>query len=327
MAFEEKYSRIAEILQAESKIALFSHAHPDGDSIGSQLGIYNFLKSMGKKDVIILNQDKVPYRFEYLAGSESISDKTEEDLSEYIALCLDASDLKRFGDSIEEMILQCKEIINIDHHVSNAEYGVINIVDPKASSTCEMVHTLIKAFPENEKYFNIATAEAIYNGIATDTGRFAYTNTNGSVMRLAADLLDFGVDPQKMSNNVFANDPYEYYVLLSRAIEKMQVFFDGKFAVMCVDESMYENIPRDTTTENFVNYARSIKGVEIAVFLKQDETGMIRGNMRSKGNVIVNKIAEKFGGGGHPFAAGFRLEGNVENIINELKEEIEKVLV
>jgi len=327
MAFEEKYKEIADILAKESNIAIFSHAHPDGDSVGSQLGIYNFLKNMGKSNLLIINQDKVPYRFEYLKGSEVILDKTDEDLSDYVALCLDASDLKRFGQSIEVFINQCKMIINIDHHVSNAEYGKINIVDPAASSTCEMMHTLMNAFSDRDKYFDIAVAEAIYNGIATDTGRFAYTNTNGDVMRLAAELLDFGVDPQKISNNVFANDPYEYYLLLGRAMERMQLLFDGKFAIIYVDESMYEDIPRDTTTENFVNYARSIRGVEIAVFLKEDELGIVRGNMRSKGNIVVNKIAEKFGGGGHPFAAGFRLEGNMENIINELKNEIEKVLV
>lgn len=308
------------ILQSK-RIYIASHVQPDGDNIGSMLALGLALKKTNK-DVYMVKTDPVPTDFMFLPGSEDI-----KEINNYsnidLFITLDSSDIERLGDN-KKLVDMADFVINIDHHISNTNYGDINIVDSNSGSTAELVFKMIKTLNiEIDK--NIGTC--IYTGISTDTGSFMYENTRAETHLIAAELLDIGVDKKSINVNVYQNKSLEKTKLFIKALENLETYFENKVAIVQVTNNMLlDTGAKMEETEGIVSFIRDIKPVEVAIMLKEFEENEIKVSMRSKTYVNVSEICSKFNGGGHMRAAGCTIYNSLTLAKEALIKELEKVL-
>ncbi|MFH1395434.1 MAG: bifunctional oligoribonuclease/PAP phosphatase NrnA [Candidatus Omnitrophota bacterium] len=312
-----------EALRNNDNFLITAHVNPEGDSIGSQIAVYYLLKSL-KKKALIVNHDRVPDNLKFLAGAEVILNDIPEDFIPETIVVLDCPVKERAG-SVSKNILDCGTIINIDHHVSNEFFGDVNWVESSVSSVGEMVFYLFK---EMQISFNKEVIEAIYTAIVTDTGMFNYNNTSNETHKVAGELIAAGVNPKEMHGKIFENKSISDIRLLGRALADIRLEAGGRIAFMTLTQKMYEEEGvEEISTDEFINFPRSLKGVEIAVFLKENSVPeKINVSFRSKGKVDVNMLASKFGGGGHAQASGCILNYVLEEARKRILEESIKAL-
>lgn len=302
---------VIKVLKAGKKFAVVIHINPDGDAIGSQLAFVLALKKMGKEAIAYM-QKPIPDNYRFLPGSESI--KVVDSLPESFdtLICLDIPELDRLG-KFEESVKGFKRIINIDHHICNAKYGIVNISEISASATAELVYHIIKML---DIEMDAKMAVCLYSGIVTDTGSFQYRNTTAEAHRVVANLIENGVRAEEVTEEIYEAKTLSQVKLLGLALETMSFSSDGQISWLWITKKMKDLIggqPNDT--EGFVNYARSVKDVKVAVFFEELDGLNIKISLRSKiSRVDVNKIAHKFGGGGHPAAAGAVVSGTPEKV-------------
>ncbi len=307
------------IIKKSRKIAVVTHINPDGDAIGSALAVVISLQKMGKEATGFI-QDVVPENYAFLpkSGTLRIVDSIP---GEYDALIsLDVPELDRLG-KFEKDVSKFKSIINIDHHICNANYGSVNVSITSAAATAELVYELIKRL-QIEIDYDIALC--VYTGIVTDTGSFQYRNTTSETHKIVAELMEKGIKPENVTEEVYEAKSLSKVKLLGLALETMSFSADGQIGWLWVTRKMKDEIgstPEDT--EGFVDYARSVKGVKVAIFFEELDGNKVKISLRSKiQHVDVNKIAHKFGGGGHPSAAGAVVSGTP----NEVEEMLLKVI-
>ena len=307
--------KTAEVLRGAQRIVLTAHVNPDGDAIGSSLGLMHILREMGK-EVSVFIDDDIPSNFSILPGIEDIK-KPEENMQEVSADLLVVLDtaLDRIG-KVQEFVKA--PVLNIDHHITNKEDKVRVYVDAKRAATCEIVYELAK---ELEVPFTNESAVCIYTGIATDCGFFRYSNTTPFTMRAAAELMEWEVKPNYVSEAMELKS-YEVVQGMSKALSTMQVFHDGKAAGLFLDEEFSASIE---STEGFIDMIRVIDGVDVAVLLKCKDKDVCRVSMRSK-HTDVSSIAMSFGGGGHVRAAGCTLEMPFSQAQSTIIDAIDKAL-
>ena len=307
--------KTAEVLRGAQKIVLTAHVNPDGDAIGSSLGLMHILREMGKEVSVIIDDD-IPSIFSILPGVENIQ-KTHENMQEVPADLLVVLDtaLDRIG-KVQEFVKA--PVLNIDHHITNKEDKVRVYVDPKRAATCEIVYELAK---ELEIPFTRNSALCIYTGIATDSGFFRYSNTTPFTMRAAAELMEYEVMPNYVSEAMELKS-YEVVQGMAKALSTMNVFHDGKAAGLFLDDELSASIE---STEGFIDMIRVIEGVDVAVLLKCKAENVCRVSMRSK-RTDVSSIAMSFGGGGHIKAAGCTLEMPFEQAKKTIIEAIDQAL-
>jgi phosphoesterase RecJ-like protein len=295
------------IRQAES-VLIVTHVSPDGDALGSSLALARALVAMGKR-VSLLNKDPVPRIYRFLPGWQDVSaqlpdaaEGTEPDA----LILLDCGELERTGFGT----LPGRVKLVVDHHLTERSYGDIRWVRPEMSSTGEMVYSLIRALGAE---IDTETALCLYTAIFTDTGGFRYSSSTPSSFRAAADLVELGVKPWSVTENVYESISPARMKLMGMAINGMR--FHGDVAVIVVTRDMYsETGTTDEDTENFANLARSVQGVEVAVFIRQTGPESFKVSMRSKGRVNVAAIAETIRGGGHHNAAGGKMDGTLAEV-------------
>jgi phosphoesterase RecJ-like protein len=308
---------IGRLIKEEDNFAIASHTSPDGDSMGSMLGLYNTLKSIGKK-VDLFIDDVLPDKYSFLPGFENI--KTPENPGQYSCFfVLDCGDEERLGKA-SNIIANSRKVINIDHHISNKLFGHLNIVDSNASSTGEMIYQILKI-----NGFDISkdTAVCLYTSMLTDTGGFRYSNTTSITFSIAGDLINTGIDFTEINSIIFDRKSVSQVKLMSKVTNTLEMNVDGKVSVINVTRDMLKDCgAKDEDAEEMVNIAREIDGVEVAVFIKEKEEGKYKVSLRSKHFVDVRKVAETFGGGGHIRAAGCTIEGSFNDVKNKLIDEI-----
>lgn len=292
------------------KVAIMGHSRPDGDCIGSQVALCRILRSHGA-DAECVNADAVPRRLAFLVDDTPFLGPQEMGNGDFFAISVDCADHARVGETLRARF-PCMEI-NIDHHISNTLYGRHNIVDSGSSATAEL---LAGMFFDNKWAIDRVTAQALYVGIATDTGQFRFPSTTRRTFSLAGFLLDCGADPAAASFELYERESIGKMRLLQRFLSSLKTECDGRACVGFISRHAFEETgssPEDT--EGLVDYARSIDGVEIAALL-EERNGGVKVNLRCKDAIYrVDKIAlEIGGGGGHPCAAGF----NVSESLNEL---------
>jgi phosphoesterase RecJ-like protein len=281
---------------------------------------------MGKK-AIILNQDRPAPCYNFLPGIGRIA-RFKAQLKKMTYDCfvaLDCSDLKRTG-GVWRMSPGAKTILNIDHHVSNQMFGDVNWVEPKASSCCEMVYGIFKKMRLG---LDKDTAMCIYAGILTDTGSFRYSNTNALTHKIAAHLIAYGLDPRRIYKNIYEDIPFPDANLISSVLPDISRSADGKIIWFQVKRSMYRGKKLSIDlTEHLLNFARSIKDVEVCVLFRENISarGEIRVNLRSQGRVDVNKIAALFGGGGHPTASGCTISGRIDAVAKKVLAAVRRAI-
>lgn len=305
-----------ELIKESSNIAILSHIMPDGDNIGSCLALYNALVKLGK-NVVVVQDDDVPEIYRFLKNSDRIV-KPECNYDLDLVITLDCGDTGRFGKSAK--YLENNKIINIDHHISNTNFGLYNIIDTNASATAELVYELINKL---EITLDRDICECIYTGIVTDTGQFQYSNTTSATHRIVAELINNGVEPAKVYKDIYQNNSISKTKLIGEALNSIELYYNNKIASITLRKELFEQLgAKDEDSDGIINYARDIKGVEVALLFREIEDGKIKISFRSKDFINVNKIAQKFGGGGHKKAAGATAIGDIRNIKDQVIEAV-----
>jgi len=311
---------IAAALKGCTTVLISTHKNPDGDALGSQLGLMLALEKMGKT-VLAHNLDPVPEIYRFLPQNDRI--KIGKPVQgRYDAFIVLDSDPPRTG--LLDETYPAAVLINIDHHITNPRAWPLTWLDTAASATGEMIFTLIQ---ELGVKIDRDIALCLYAAVFTDTGSFRYSNTTPESMKIAAILLEAGADPWLVTENVYESFSYHRLKLLGAVIANMERSEDGRIAWVVVTDELYRRT--NTTaedTDNFVNFVRSVKGVEVAVLFRQTGSAQYKISMRSKGRVDLSGLAQSFGGGGHKNAAGGVLDGTLEEVTKLVIREVEKAI-
>lgn len=316
--------RIIEAIKKNKVFLVTAHVNLEGDSLGSQLAMKSLLESMGKKACIV-DDDKVPEHYKFLPMASEVSSNLKKCHDFDAAIVLDCPNLKRIG-KVKDLIGKDKPIINIDHHVSNEKFGTINWVDPRASSAAEMVYRLFKVTGTPLKK---ETALCLYIAILTDTGSFNYDNTSSLTHEIAGELLGYGLNPARVSQDVYERRTLAEIKLLSLALATVRTNRSKEIAYMEITRQMLRKTGCDAErSEGFINFARSIDKAKVAVIFKENpkDKRRIDVSFRSKGDVDVNFIASHFGGGGHTKASGCSIKGTLKAAEKKVLAKVEETL-
>lgn len=310
-----------EVRDAEA-IGISGHIRPDGDCIGSVMGLYLYLKKVCPKAQIEVFLEKPAEIFECISKVEEIRTDFQKKTDVFdVFIVLDAAK-DRIG-AAEAYFDAAHKKINIDHHISNSGCGDVNYIVPQASSASELVYDVI----QDKSAIDAEIAKALYIGIIHDTGVFQYSNTAPSTLKAAAELISYGFDFPKLIDETFYEKSYVQNQILGRALLESILFMDGQCVVSMIDRktmNFYQVQPQDL--EGIVSQLRSTKGVECAIFMYELKTLEYKVSLRSNGKVDVAKVAAFFGGGGHVRAAGVTMQGTFYDIVNNLSAQIEAQL-
>lgn len=311
--------KILEELKGKNRIAVSGHVRPDGDCVGSCMGLSLFLKKAMPEAQVDVFLEKPADIFSCIKNVEQIRQDSDADLPYDAFIAVDCND-ERLGD-FQDLFRAAGLTINIDHHISNQNgCAMVNYVKPDASSASELVYELI-----DPELMDAEIAKALYIGMAHDTGVFQYSNTAPSTLRAAAELIGYGFDFTKIIDETFYEKTYVQNRLLGAALTESRLLLDGRCIVsFMTKETMerYHGTSRDM--DGIVSQLRYTRGADCAVFLYELKEQEFKVSMRSNGKVDVAKVASNFGGGGHVRAAGCSLQGTPESCLEKLLPYIEK---
>lgn len=308
-----------DLVKKSNNIFIASHINPDGDNMGSSLALALALKKINK-NIVVLKSDIIPTDFTFLPGIDLIK-KYDDKLGDVdLFIALDCGDKDRLGEN-KSLIESAKKVINIDHHISNTNFGDINVVNPKAAATGELVYHFIKQMNiELDK--DISTN--IYTAINTDTGSFKYESVSSDTHRIVADLLDIGIDKTDININLYENMSFTRMKLFIKSLTTLETFNDGKIAVIEVTQDMLKETGASLEdSEGIISFIRKLSTVEAACILKELKKEDIKISLRTKRYLDASSICNKFNGGGHKRAAGCTIYKNIE----EAKELIVKSII
>ena len=305
-------------LEQVKTVAIGGHVRPDGDCVGSCMGVYQYIKTWYPEIEVDVYLEDIPESFKrFIAVSDQIKGEVAE-VKEYdLFITLDCADVARLGFS-SVLFENAKRTICVDHHVSNDAFADENHIVPDASSTSELIYHLL---PYEKITKEIA--ECLYLGIVHDTGVFQYSCTSPETMEAAANLMRKGIRANEIIDKTFYEKTYAQNQILGRALLESILFMDGKCIFTCLTKKImdFHGVkPKDL--EGIVSQLRVTEGVEVAIFLYQTDEQEFKVSLRASGDVDVSKVAQKFGGGGHKKAAGVTMKGTMHEIINNLSEQI-----
>lgn len=304
-------SQVVEVIESKRRFAITSHVRPDGDSLGSSLGLYWLLRALDK-DVDVIMRDPVPHSYQQLPGANLVRVTQTVDQPYQAVFVIECSDITRPG----LLDLEKQFVVNIDHHSTTALFGTVNWIDSTASAVGEMIYNLCKATGVR---VTKEIAECVYTALITDTGSFHYSNTTERTFKVASELVRTGVKPAKTAQAVFASYPWSRIQLLGEVLSTAKRDETGRVACMRQSLEMQERSgASDEDTDGFVNYPLTVGEVDAVALLKECQLGVYRASLRSKGDVNVARVAERFGGGGHRNAAGCTLTGPWEEVEKEI---------
>lgn len=313
-----KLEKITDYLNGVKSIGMAGHINPDGDCVGSCMGLYTYLRHQFKDIEVDLYMEPISDKFKFLKYTDEIKNEYQGDKVYDLFISLDSSDVDRLGN-FRTYFDSAKRTMCIDHHISNTAFAGDNVVYTKASSASEVVYGLLD---EDKVDYDVACA--LYLGIVHDSGVFKYSNTSAQTMCIAGKLMEKGIPFTQIIDNTFYTKTYVQNQILGRALLESVMFYDGKciFSVVKKDEFEFYNIT-NKDLDGIVEQLRITKGVECAIFLYEIEKLEYKVSLRSNEIVDVSAIATHFGGGGHVRAAGFNMKGNVYDVINNISEQIE----
>ncbi len=310
--------KILEETSGVKSIGITGHIRPDGDCVGSCMGMYMYLKKTmpSDTDIDVILQEP-PAIFNCISNIDVI--KTDPGDKKYDLFIVIDTSIDRIGEAEKAFRTACRTI-NIDHHISNQGGGDVNYIYPEASSASELVYDLM-----DKKYVDKDIALAIYIGIIHDTGVMQYSNTSPRTLRTVAELIEHGFDFPKLIDETFYERTYVQNQILGRALAESIVFMDGKCIVSAVTKKMM-NFYGITTKDldGIVNQLRYTKGVEVAIFMYELDVLRWKVSLRSCGAIDVAEVGEYFGGGGHVRAAGCNMSGSFHDVVNNISARIEQ---
>ncbi|OYX84178.1 MAG: DHH family phosphoesterase [Flavobacteriales bacterium 32-34-25] len=314
---------IQSLLATPKKIAIIPHRNPDGDAMGSTLGLYHFL-TKNNHEATVISPNEFPDFLAWLPGSETVQifEKDKENCTAIleeadIVFTLDFNAFHRVGEMEKVLEVLQTTYIMIDHHQKPDDYATYMYSNTSIGSTCEMVYNFI-SFLDQKNQIDKTIGTCIYTGILTDSGSFKFPNTTGNTHRIVAELIDLGVENTKIPNLLFDNSSYNRLQLLGRALQNLKTFPENKtsYTTLTQEELNSFNYVKGDT-EGIVNYGLSIKGIQFtAIFIENKDEKIIKISFRSQGDFDVNEFArEHFNGGGHRNAAGGKSEVSMEETI------------
>ncbi|WP_187117409.1 DHH family phosphoesterase [Clostridium amazonitimonense] len=308
-------NRVIENILHFNSIAITYHQSPDGDALGSALGLMLGLRKLGK-DAYIISRDRVPDIYRFLPSTIEVrEDLASPKENTKCLIIVDCGNVERISGNID--ISDSRTIINLDHHLSNNEYGDINYVDTSASATGEIIYSLLKGL---NVPIDASIAECLYTAIITDTGSFKYPGTTSNTHSIAGDLINTGINFPLIHRRIFENKPLQKLKLYGQLLDKIELFLNDRLAILAINKEQGETLGDNA---EIISLQMQIDTIEVGAFLKQVDEG-VKVSLRSKEKVDVRKIAESFGGGGHERAAGFLLKDI--NYIEKAKETIISIL-
>ncbi len=312
-------AEIAQQIKTAQRFLVCAHASPDGDAIGSTLGLMLGLEKLGK-DVVAYNADGVPDTFRFLPGADRLITDLSGQADFDVVFVLDAGDLSRTVDLVAE---RAPLLINIDHH-PGSKFGDLCFLDTSAAATAILVLRVLKACG---LALDHDIALSLYTGLLSDTGSFRYANSNPEAFAAGGELVALGIDPWFVASALYESQPPERMRLLSQVLTTLHISEDGKYASVAMSLEMLSNSGALAEhTDGFVNYPRAIAGVEVAVFFRQINSETVKIGFRSRGNIDVGRLANQLGGGGHKNAAGGEMSGSLEAVIPQVHTLLEKLL-
>ena len=318
-----KFEQIGQALRENQRFAVLSHVRPDGDALGSQLGLGLSLRKLGK-EVRLWNEEGMLEKYSFLPSANLLTKPPAGPEDVDVAIALDTAIQNRLGTALPA-VRSAKLWINIDHHPSKPGYGDLVYIDPKAPATGQILFELIRS----EKFpIDAAIAENLYVAISTDTGSFQYPNTTPRTFEIAAELARAGVDIGRVSQFTYENYPRRRVELLRDLLGTMRFEAHDRVASFSLSLATAKKLgvlPEDN--EGLIDHLRAIHGVIVAVFFEELADGKVRVSMRSKSEKVnVCAICEKFGGGGHVLAAGARVRGSLAEVEKKILEEVRDVV-
>lgn len=332
---EKDIQQIQQLLATPKKIAIIPHRSPDGDAMGSTLGLYHFLKKLNHQPVVIAPND-FPDFLAWLPASENVliyeneREKCTKIIQESeLIFTLDFNALHRTGEMENVLKMLTVPMVMIDHHQAPDSYATVTYSDTDFGSTCEMIYNFI-VFLNQKPLIDTTIATCLYTGILTDSGMFRYPKTTGTTHRIVAELIDLGVANTEIPNLLFDNNSYDRLQLLGRALQNMKVMPEFKTAYITLSQKELDEFNYvKGDTEGIVNYGLTIKGIVFAVILiEHRDENIIKISFRSQGNFDVNQFArDHFNGGGHINAAGGKSNDSLENTVKKLEDLITKINV
>ena len=310
-------SKILDEISKSNSILLLTHESPDGDAIGSVLAFYHYLSSINKSvHMVILDMPKI---FNFLPSIDRAVDNSLGDFD--LGIILDCASRDRIGQ-LDDLFSRCRKTICIDHHMSNTNYCDLNLVEGNISSCCQLIYYLFKDWNVN---ITKDIGESLIIGVLTDTNGFGINSVDTKTYKLASELMDLGVDIHSLYDKVLCKRTLPQYELMRIAMDRLEFLYDGKIAFTYVLKEDFNKVNAVTGEhEGIVDIGRSIEGVEVSIFLREDNGFTI--SLRSTGSVDVSKIAASIGGGGHFMASGGKLTGTLEEVKEKIINETKKVM-
>ena len=313
---------IAEAIRDHDRFLVTTHENPDGDALGSLLAAKLMLEQLGKDAVIYLaGQLPLPREYQFME-LEDLRREPPADAHERVLLAVDCANERRLGPD-PSVYEKAPLVIDIDHHHDNSRFGKLNYIEPRASSTGEIMYDLLR---ELGAKLTPEIAEALYIAIVTDTGRFQYANTTAKSLRLAAELVEAGADVHRVFQGVYENVAFAKLKLIARALEHAKVYEGGRVVVSHLEKRDFDSAgAEEPYAEGIIDLLRAVEGAEIAALIREPPTRngpTRRVSLRTTAEgVDVSVIARKSGGGGHPQAAGFSSEAPLDEIIEFIRRE------
>ena len=318
------FDNLTQFLKKNEKFILTAHETPDGDAIGSECAMYFALAQMGKQ-VLLYNSDPAPQKYSYLQCAPFITHLKEksqlpEDIGEYVLLILDTNDIHNIGVVSELILPQVKDYFIVDHHESDDNIIEVNHIEESASSTCEI---LFELFDSLGLEYTLPMAEAIFTGIVYDTGSFIYPKTSPRTFMIAHILTKIGVNPNHIYQRIYESNSVSALRLQSKVLSTLELFYEQHVAAQTMTKemiaecgAMYEE------ADTLINIPLKSESIRVSLFFKENEAGILRCSLRSKGNINVAEIAQSYGGGGHKTAAGFKSIWPLETIKQKVLDKL-----
>ena len=312
-------ANILKAIEENEHFLIAAHLNPDGDAVASTLALGNALREMGKK-VVMYNVDPVPAKLAFLPGADAVVQDVGEDRFD-VGFVLDCGELRRIGN--DDLPSRCRLVVDIDHHGEGHAFGDCRLIDPSASATGALVYRVLRQCPSYR--FSPEVATCIYTAVYSDTGAFHFSNSDREAFDIAAEMVAWGARPAMVASSLENREASELR-LLCRVLETLKISADGRVASLVVSlRDMAETGACPEHTETFIDYPRSIRGVDVALLFRQQAERQYKVRMRSK-HVNVGALAHALGGGGHANASGAMLEGTLEEVENMVHAALEKLL-
>ena len=318
------FDGLTHFLENNEKFILTAHETPDGDAVGSECALFLALKALGKK-ALLYSSDPIPHKYSFLGCADTIVTLKEEsqlpkDISDYVLLILDTNDLHNIGVVAELVLPKVKAYFIVDHHESEEDIVEANHIEESASSTCEILYEL---FENLGIELTLPIAEALFTGIVYDTGSFIYPKTTTRTFMIAYSLSKVGVNPNKIYQRIYESNSISALRLQSKVLSTLELFYEQHVAAQTMTKEMifqcgaiYEE------ADALINVPLKSESIKVSLFFKENEAGILRCSLRSKGDINVAEIAQTYGGGGHKTAAGFKSIWPLETIKQKVLDKL-----